>query len=118
MNVLITDAVHPLLIQRFTAAGYICDYQPDTTDAEVRATIADYEGLIINSKIRVDADMIDKAVRLRFVGRLGAGMEIVNRTYAAEKGIAVYSSPEGNCNAVAEHALGMLLACANNMLRG
>jgi D-3-phosphoglycerate dehydrogenase / 2-oxoglutarate reductase len=116
-SLLITDPVHPLLIARFTAAGYTCDYQPETNDTAVRTIIHNYEGLIINSKIRVDKAMLDAAVRLRFVGRLGAGMEIIDREYAAEKGVAVHGSPEGNCNAVAEHALGMLLACANNMLR-
>jgi D-3-phosphoglycerate dehydrogenase / 2-oxoglutarate reductase len=116
-KMLITDPVHPLLIARFTEAGYVCDYQPETTDAAVRAIIHDYVGLIVNSKIKVDRAMLDAAVKLKFVGRLGAGMEIIDRAYAAEKGVAVHGSPEGNCNAVAEHALGMLLACANNMLR-
>jgi D-3-phosphoglycerate dehydrogenase len=117
LKLLITDPVHPSLIERFTTAGYSCDYQPETNDAAVREIVANYEGLIINSKIHVDKAMLDSAVRLRFVGRLGAGMEIIDRVYAAEKGVAVHGSPEGNCNAVAEHALGMLLACANNMLR-
>lgn len=116
-KILVTDPVHPSLIERFEAAGYYCDYQPDTNDAAVRKIIANYEGLIINSKIRVDSAMLDAALRLQFVGRLGAGMEIIDREYAAQKGVAVHASPEGNCNAVAEHALGMLLACANNMLR-
>lgn len=115
-RVLITDDVHPLLLERFEAAGFRCDYRPDISLDTVRDIIGDYDGLIINSKILVDKLLLDRASRLRFVGRLGSGMEIVDRGYAAARGVAVYSSPEGNANAVAEHALGMLLALANNLL--
>lgn len=116
-KVLVTDDVHELLIEGFEKAGYSCDYLPDITNGNVLEIIDNYEGLIINSKILVNAEMIDRAVKLRFVGRLGSGMEIVDRKYAAEKGILVCSSPEGNRNAVAEHALGMLLALANHLPR-
>ncbi len=116
-KILITDDVHPLLIEGMEADGFHCDYRPEITLEEVRAIIGDYEGLIINSKILVDRVLLDKAPKLRFVGRLGSGMEIVDREYAAVKGVAVLSSPEGNCNAVAEQALGMLLALSNNLLR-
>ncbi len=116
-KLLVTDLVHSVLLERFEAASFEVDYQPEITDAAVRKIIAEYSGLIINSKIRVDKEMLDTAVKLEFVGRLGSGMEIVDKNYAAEKKIAVYSSPEGNCNAVAEHALGMLLALYNNMCR-
>jgi D-3-phosphoglycerate dehydrogenase / 2-oxoglutarate reductase len=115
-KVLITDDLHPLMIEGLTELGYTIDYQPDITLEAVRACIEQYEGLIINSKILVDKLLLNRAVRLRFVARLGSGMEIVDKPYAAQKGVAVLSSPEGNCNAVAEHALGMLLAFANNLL--
>lgn len=97
--------------------GFTCDYRPDITPETTRQVIGDYEGLIINSKIRVDRDFLLAAGRLRFVGRLGSGMEIVDRAEAAARGVAVVSSPEGNRNAVAEQALGMLLALANNLMR-
>jgi len=116
-KILITDDCHPLLVDGLKAKGYFCDYRPDITLEAARAIIGEYEGLIINSKILVDRTFIDAAHQLRFVGRLGSGMEIVDRAYAAEKGIAVLSSPEGNKNAVAEQALGMLLAVANNLVR-
>ncbi len=116
-KVLVTDDVHPVLLQKLAAEGYDCVYQPNTTDAQVRAEIADYTGLIINSKINVDKAMLDTAVNLEFVGRLGSGMEIVDIAYANEKNVRVYSSPEGNSNAVAEHAVGLLFAVANNMVR-
>lgn len=116
-RVLITDGVDPLLIEGLEKLGYTCDYFPDISLRQTREMIAPYEGLIINSKIIVDRVFLDKAVHLKFIGRLGSGMEIINLDYAALKGIAVHSAPEGNCNAVAEHALGMLLALANNLLR-
>lgn len=116
-RVLVTDDVHPLFLEGMTAAGFECDYQPAITDAAVRAVISNYVGLIVNSKIFVDKTMFDAAPHLRFVGRIGSGMEIIDRVYAAEKGVKVVSAPEGNRNAVAEQLLGMLLGLANNMTR-
>ncbi|MBK8554256.1 MAG: hydroxyacid dehydrogenase [Lewinellaceae bacterium] len=116
-RVLITDDCHPVLKEGLRQMGFECDDLPDITLEETRVSIRQYTGLIINSKILVDRAMLDAATQLRFVGRLGSGMEIVDKFYAAEKGVAVLSSPEGNRNAVAEQALGMLLALANNLLR-
>ncbi len=115
-RVLITDGVHPLLGEGLAAAGYECEYEPDISLEEVRQRVADYVGLIINSKIKVDRSMLDAAKQLQFVGRLGSGLEIIDLEYARQKGVAIYSAPEGNRNAVAEHAIGMLLALANNLL--
>lgn len=116
-KVLVTDGVHPSLIEGFEADGFLCDYHPAISLEEVREIIEPYEGLIVNSKILVDQFLLDKATNLRFVGRLGSGMEIIDQEYAAKKGVAVLNAPEGNCNAVAEQALGMLLTLANNLLR-
>jgi D-3-phosphoglycerate dehydrogenase / 2-oxoglutarate reductase len=114
-KVLITDDVHPLLIEGLEWMGYTCFYEPKISNEKVHDIIGDYEGLIINSKILVDKAMLDTGQKLLFVGRVGSGMEIVDKEYAAEKGVAVLSSPEGNRNAVAEHALGMLLSFANHL---
>ncbi|MBN8678052.1 MAG: hydroxyacid dehydrogenase [Chitinophagales bacterium] len=116
-RVLITDDCHQLLIEGLEQLGWQCDFEPNISPVETKDRIASYEGLVINSKILVDRDFLDKAVKLRFVARLGSGMEIVDRVYAAEKGVKVWSSPEGNRNAVAEQALGMLLGLANNLPR-
>ncbi len=116
-KVLITDDVHPKLIDDLTDLNVDVDYFPDITLSEVLKIIAEYQGVVINSKIRVDQDFLDRAVELRFVARLGSGMEIVDLKAAKAKGIQVFNSPEGNCNAVAEHAIGMLLALANNLVR-
>ena len=116
-KVLITDDVHPLLMTGLESLGFTCFYQPNISNEAVHEVIGDYDGLIINSKIMVDKALLDAGVKLQFVGRVGSGMEIVDKKYAAEKGMAVLSSPEGNRNAVAEHALGMLLSLANNLVR-
>lgn len=116
-RVLITDAVHPVLLEGLEAANFICDYEPDISYDLVLQKIVNYEGLIINSKILVDSKFIDLAKRLEFVARLGSGREVVDIPYAESKGIKVHFSPEGNSNAVAEQALGTLLALANNLLR-
>ena len=114
-KVLVTDDVHPLLMKGLENMGFTCFYQPDITNEAVHEVIDDYEGLIINSKIMVDKALLDAGVKLRFVGRVGSGMEIVDKKYADEKGVAVLSSPEGNRNAVAEHALGMLLSLMHHI---
>jgi len=116
-SVLITDDCHPLLKEGLEKMGWKCDFLPDITPEKTRAIIGEYEGLVINSKILVNRDFLDAAKKLRFVARLGSGMEIVDRVYAAERGVKVWSSPEGNRNAVAEQALGMLLSLANNLTR-
>ena len=115
-KVFVTDGVHPLLIEGLEALGFHCDYQPKISLEKVRTMVHNYEGLIINSKILMDKEMFDKGKDLKFVGRLGSGLEIIDLAYAAERGVAIHRAPEGNCNAVAEHALGMLLALANNFL--
>lgn len=116
-KVLITDGVHPLLIEGLEKVGFVCDYYPKISLEKVREMIEPYTGLIINSKILVDSFLLDKGKQLKFVGRLGSGMEIVDLEYARIKKVGIYSAPEGNRNAVAEQALGMLLVLANNLLR-
>ena len=116
-KVFVTDGVHPLLIEGLEALGFQCDYQPKISLENVRAKIHEYEGIIINSKILMDRAMFDAGKDLKFVGRLGSGLEIIDLEYAAQRNVAIHRAPEGNCNAVAEHALGMLLALANNFLQ-
>lgn len=117
-KVLITDGVHPLLLEGLTTAGYDCDYFPKTTLAHVLQIIEDYQGIIINSKILVDRAFLDKAQQLQFIGRLGSGLEIIDLDYADQKGVRVHRAPDGNCDAVAEHAMGMLLAMAIKLKTG
>ena len=115
-KLLITDAVHPLLTEGFNEAGYQCDYHPNISREKVLQIIKDYTGIIINSKIIVDRHFLDTASQLKFIGRLGSGLEIIDLVYAKAKEVAVHNSPEGNRNAVGEHTLAMLLCLSNKLL--
>lgn len=115
-KVLITDYVHPDLLIGFQEMGYETVYQKSISLEEVKKEIHEYEGIIINSKVKMTVEMIDRAPMLKFIGRLGSGLEIIDLDYAEKKGVGVFNSPEGNRNAVAEHALGMLLAYANKLV--
>jgi D-3-phosphoglycerate dehydrogenase / 2-oxoglutarate reductase len=116
-RVLITDDCHPLLIQGLQSWGFECDFQPEITPDATLSRIGQYAGLIINSKILVNEHFLTAAEQLKFIGRLGSGMEIVDQAACKRSGVMVVSSPEGNRNAVAEQALGMLLCLANNLVR-
>jgi D-3-phosphoglycerate dehydrogenase len=115
MKALITDSIHPILMLDLEALGIACTYLPEISQSDVEALIGDFQILIINSKILVDAAFIDKASSLKIIGRLGSGLEIIDLKCAAEKGITVFNSPEGNRDAVGEHAIGMLLALFNQL---
>ncbi len=117
-KVLIADRVHPHLIEGLSSLGFDVDYQKDIDLRSTKEIISDYQGVVINSKTIMDRAMIDLGIQLEFIGRLGSGLEIIDLKYAKEKDIQVFNSPEGNRNAVAEHALGMLLALANNLIPG
>lgn len=113
--VLITDTAHPLLAEGLGDLGYEVVVRPDILPEEVRRMAGSCRGLVINSKIVVDASMLASAPELAFVARLGSGLEIIDLEEARRRGVRVFSAPEGNCNAVAEHALGMLLCLANHL---
>ena len=114
-KVLITDGVHQLLITGLEDRNYEVDYQPNIKLDEVHAIISDYEGIIINTKTVIDRSLLDKATQLKFIGRLGSGLEIIDLEYTQEKGVYCFNTPEGNRNAVAEHALGLILNLFNNI---
>ena len=114
-KILITDKIHPLLREGLEHDGFAVNYNPAISPDEVLQIIHDYEGLVVNSKIYVGKVMLDRALKLKFVCRAGSGLEIIDLDYAKKKNIIVFNSPEGNRNAVAEHALGMLLNLMNNI---
>jgi D-3-phosphoglycerate dehydrogenase len=113
-NILIVDDIHPIFMEKAEALGYTCDYRPLIKPAEALEIIGGYAGLVIRSKFNVDRKVIDAATSLRFVCRAGAGMDNIDEGYAAEKGITLINAPEGNMDAVGEHAVGLLLALMNN----
>ena len=114
-KILITDDVHEILIEGFEKSSFVVDYQPDMIMAEVVRVIGNYEGLIINSKIGIERDLLEKANQLKFIGRLGSGLDHVDLMSCEKAGVAVFRSPEGNANAVGEHCLAMLLTLLNKL---
>jgi len=113
-NILIVDDIHPVFIEQAEVLGYTCDYRPLIKASEAFEIIGDYAGLVIRSKFNVDRSVIDAGTSLRFVCRAGAGMDNIDEAYAAEKNIKLINAPEGNMDAVGEHAVGLLLSLMNN----
>jgi D-3-phosphoglycerate dehydrogenase len=103
------------MIEELTTLGFENTEDFTSTKAEVEAKIHHYDGVIIRSRFKIDKLFLDKATRLKFIGRVGAGLENIDVDYAQKKGIQLYNAPEGNRNAVSEHALGMLLSLFNKL---
>lgn len=113
-HILIVDDIHPVFMEIVESIGYNCDYQPLITAEDALAIIGNYEGLVIRSKFRLNKQYLDAAADLRFICRAGAGMDNIDEAYATEKGISLINAPEGNMDAVGEHATGLLLSLMNN----
>jgi D-3-phosphoglycerate dehydrogenase len=117
-RILITDHFHPLLGEQLASGGYAVDWQPDISQERTEALLPGFEGLVVATRIRVTRAMLESAPQLRFVARGGSGMEHIDRQAAAELGIACLSTPEGNADAVGEHALAMILALFRHLVQG
>ncbi len=115
MNILHLDQNHPLLISQLNEAGFsnVKDYTSSKT--EIEKMISNYDGIVIRSRFKCDQQFIDAATNLKFIARVGAGLESIDIPYAKEKGIVLISAPEGNKNAVGEHTLGMILSLFNKL---
>lgn len=115
MKVVFLDTVHPVLQERLEAAGYVCE---DATVLSLEAclqAVSDAIGIVIRSRFTMDAAFLEHAPHLQFIARSGAGMENIDVAYCEGRGITLYNAPEGNRQAVAEHALGMLLSLLNRL---
>jgi len=115
MNILHVDINHPLLIEELAALGHTNDEDFTSSKVQIETKIANYEGLIIRSRFTIDKPFLDNATNLKFIGRVGAGLENIDVDYATQKGIHLIAAPEGNRNAVGEHTLGMLLSLFNKL---
>jgi D-3-phosphoglycerate dehydrogenase / 2-oxoglutarate reductase len=116
MQVLFIDSVHPLLEEKLTESGFICVDGTSLSHDEILQRSGIYEGVVIRSRFKLDQIFFEKNPQLKFVARAGAGMENIDTTSALSKGVICLNAPEGNRNAVAEQALGMLLALSNRLL--
>lgn len=114
-KVLFLDSVHPLLEERLSAAGFVCEHEYHSPHDDICRMAGEYTGLVIRSRIPVDAKLLEAAAQLKFIARSGAGLENIDLEAAAAHGVVVVHSPEGNRDAVGEHALGMLLMLLNGL---
>jgi D-3-phosphoglycerate dehydrogenase / 2-oxoglutarate reductase len=115
MIILHADSNHPTLLKQLAAAGHQNIEAYDQTADEILENQHLYDGIVIRSRFKITREFMDAAPNLKFVARVGAGLESIDVDYARQKGIALFSAPEGNSNAVGEHALGMLLSLFNNL---
>lgn len=114
-KVLHIDSNHPLMIEQLAQMGYENVENYTSTKEEIERIISEYEGVIIRSRFKIDKTFLDCATNLKFIGRVGAGLENIDCDYAESKGVALIAAPEGNRTAVGEHALGMLLTLMNKL---
>ncbi len=115
MKILHLDTNHSLLLNQLNDLGFQNDEDYTSSKEEIEDKIHQYDGIIIRSRFTIDQQFLDKAINLKFIGRVGAGLENIDCDYAEKKGVYLISAPEGNRNAVGEHSLGMLLSLFNKL---
>ncbi len=115
MKIIHIDTNHPLLIQQLSKAGFENDEAYTLSKEQIQDIIGAYDGLIIRSRFQIDRSFLEAAANLKFIGRVGAGLENIDCDFAKSKGIELIAAPEGNRTAVAEHAMGMLLSLINRL---
>lgn len=117
MKVLIAAPIHNILKEALESSAYELVYNLNITQQQALEQADQYVGIITSTRLMIDKPFLDQATQLKFIGRMGSGMEIIDQEYAAQKGVFCVSSPEGNCNAVAEHALAMILTLNNHLVK-
>ena len=115
MKVLFIDSVHPILEKRLKRIGFTCEHDYTSDRTGIIEKLPDFEGIVIRSRTKVDEQFLAAAKHLKFIARSGAGLENIDLDAAKKRGIHLFSAPEGNRQAVGEHALGMLLSLFNRL---
>ncbi len=115
MKIIHIDSNHPLLLEQLNKFGFINEEDYTSAKSEIESKIHLYDGIIIRSRFSIDKEFLDKATNLKFIGRVGSGLENIDCDYAKKKGVHLISAPEGNRNAVGEHTLGLLLSLFNKL---
>jgi D-3-phosphoglycerate dehydrogenase len=118
MRILFLDEVHPILSERLIKAGHTCIQATQSSLEETKKAVVNADGIVIRARFRLDEDILQHAKQLKFIARSGAGMENIDANYCKSRNIQLYNAPEGNRNAVGEHALGMLLSLLNHLNKG
>ena len=113
MKVLLIDENHPILKEKLAQKNWEIVEDYTSSKFEIESKIHDFDAIVIRSRFPIDANFLQNAKKLKFIGRVGAGLENIDVEYAEKKGIELYNAPEGNRDAVGEHALGMLLSIMN-----
>lgn len=116
-KVLIAAPVHQVLTNGLQATGYECLIHEKISQQQAFELIKDVTGIITSTRLILNKELIDAAPQLQWIGRMGSGMEVIDVPYAESKGIKCFGSPDGNANAVAEHALGMLLSLNKRIIK-
>lgn len=116
-KILAIDSNHECLNTGLRDAGFIVDEDYTSSKEIIEQKIADYDGMIVRSRFPIDKDFLTKATNLKFIGRVGAGLENIDEDFAANRGIILFNSPEGNRDSVGEHAIGMLLILMHHLRR-
>lgn len=115
MKILLLDSNHPILKKGLEKLGMQCDEDYTSSKKNIAGLIHQYDGIVIRSRFTIDKTFLDAAIKLKFIARVGAGLENIDIGYAEEKGIHLIAAPEGNRNSVGEHTLGMILSLFNKM---
>lgn len=115
MKILHLDSNHPLLLKMLEDAGFSNEENYKSSKSEIEEIISNYEGIVIRSRFNIDKQFLDAAKNLKFIARVGAGLESIDTENAEKRGVKLIAAAEGNRNAVGEHALGMLLSLFNNL---
>lgn len=116
LTCLIIDRMHPSIVPMLEEIGLIVSYQPEVNAADVKALLPGFDGLIVRSKVRVTAELLNGPQQLRFIGRAGAGVDNIDEAALVPSGITLLNAPEGNCDAVGEYTLGLLLALLRHVV--